>query len=142
MSLQGGKTYKITNAKGGTVLDLSGGQENSPITGYQWHGGANQRWTLEEANGTYHFRNAATGLYIGFDGEPKNFTPIIAASKAASWEIKPDHQDPSVFRVYLKGTDYVLDLSDHGNPNPGTPVTLWKKWEGGTNQTWRFEEAA
>ena len=43
MSLEGGKTYKITNAKGGTVLDLSGGQEHSPITGYAWHGGANQR---------------------------------------------------------------------------------------------------
>ena len=45
-------------------------------------------------------------------------------------------------RVFLAGTQYCLDLSDHGNPNPGTPVTLWKKWEGGTNQTWRFEEGA
>ena len=43
-------------------------------------------------------------------------------------------------RLYLANTDYNIDLSDHGNPNPGTPVTLWKKWEGGTNQTWRFEE--
>ena len=45
-------------------------------------------------------------------------------------------------RLYLANTDYNIDLSDHGNPNPGTPVTLWGKWEGGTNQTWRFEEGA
>ncbi|KAI0773163.1 ricin B-like lectin [Trametes elegans] len=141
MSLQGGQTYKITNAKGGTVLDLSGGQDHSPITGYQWHGAANQRWTLEQNGDAYRFKNAATGLYISVDGEPKNFAPIIASQNAAEWEVKPDHNDPSGFRVYLKGTDYVLDLSDHGNPNPGTPVTLWKKWEGGTNQVWKFEEA-
>ena len=47
-----------------------------------------------------------------------------------------------ICRVFLAGTKYCLDLSDHGNPNPGTPVTLWGKWEGGTNQTWRFEEGA
>lgn len=43
-------------------------------------------------------------------------------------------------RIFLAGQQYCLDLSDHGNSNPGTPVTLWKKWEGGTNQTWRFED--
>ena len=43
-------------------------------------------------------------------------------------------------RLFVPNTHYNLDLSDHGNSNPGTPVTLWKKWEGGTNQTWRFEE--
>ncbi|KAI0660211.1 ricin B-like lectin [Cubamyces menziesii] len=142
MSLEGGQVYKITNAKGGTVLDLSGGQEHSPITGYAWHGGANQRWTLEQHGDAYRFKNAATGLFIDVDGEPKNFAPIIASTKWSDWEIRPDHHDPSTFRVFLKGTEYCLDLSDHGNPNPGTPVTLWKKWEGGTNQTWRFEEAA
>ena len=42
MSVQAGKSYKITNAKGGTVLDLSGGQDQSPITGYAYHGGDNQ----------------------------------------------------------------------------------------------------
>ncbi|KAI0668246.1 ricin B-like lectin [Trametes maxima] len=141
MSLQAGQTYKITNVKGGTVLDLSGGQDHSPITGYQYHGGENQRWVLEHHGDAYRFRNAATGLFINVNGEPKNFAPIIACTSWAEWEIKPDHQDPSVFRAYLKGTDYVLDLSDHGNPTPGTPVTLWKKWEGGSNQTWRFEIA-
>ncbi|RPD54586.1 ricin B-like lectin [Lentinus tigrinus ALCF2SS1-7] len=140
MSVQAGKAYKITNAKAGTVIDLSGGQDHSPITGYAYSGGTNQNWELEDANGHYNLKNAATGLYIGFDGEPSNGTPIIASSQPCEWEVKPDHSNPEVFRVFLAGTQYCLDLSDHGNPNPGTPVTLWKKWEGGTNQTWRFEE--
>ncbi|KAH9850962.1 ricin B-like lectin [Lenzites betulinus] len=141
MSLADGKTYKIINAKGGTVLDLSGGQDHSPITGYQWHGGDNQKWQLEQRGDSYVLKNAATGLYLGYDGEQKNFTPIIASQNPASWHIRPDDKDPSTFVLLLEGTNYSLDLSDHGNPNPGTPVTLWEKWEGGANQTWRFEEA-
>ncbi|OSC98570.1 carbohydrate-binding module family 13 protein [Trametes coccinea BRFM310] len=141
MSIEANKVYKITNAKGGTVLDLSGGQDGSPITGYQWHSGANQRWQLEQHGDVYRFKNAATGLFINVDGEPKNFAPIVASTKWADFEIRPDSNDPSTFRVFLKGTNFVLDLSDHGNPNPGTPVTLWESWEGGSNQTWRFEEA-
>ncbi|KAI0710824.1 ricin-type beta-trefoil lectin domain-like-domain-containing protein [Earliella scabrosa] len=171
-SVQGGKTYKITNAKGGTVLDLSGGQENSPITGYNFNGGSNQQvrppslvvyplftaflpshapneltttthaqWLLEDSgNGHFKLKNAATGLYIGFQGEPSNGAPVSAVRNGTEFEIKQDKTDNSVLRCFVAGTLYCLDLSDHGNPNPGTPVTLWKKWEGGTNQTWRFEE--
>ncbi|TFK90709.1 carbohydrate-binding module family 13 protein [Polyporus arcularius HHB13444] len=141
MSVQAGKAYKITNAKAGTVIDLSGGQESSPLTGYAYHGADNQKWELEDANGKYHLKNVATGLYVGFDGEPNNGTPVVASSRPFEWEVRPDDHNPEVLRVFVAGTQYCLDLSDHGNPNPGTPVTLWKKWEGGTNQTWRFEEA-
>ncbi len=42
-NIQSGKAYKLTNAKGGTVLDLSGGQERGPITGYSPNGGDNQK---------------------------------------------------------------------------------------------------
>jgi hypothetical protein len=38
----------------------------------------------------------------------------------------------------VPGTDYCVDLSDHGNPRDGTIVTLWANWKGG-NQAWRFE---
>ena len=45
-------------------------------------------------------------------------------------------------RLFVPNTNFNLDLSKSGDPTPGTPVTLWGKWEGGTNQTWRFEEGA
>ena len=56
------------------------------------------QWVLEEANGHYHLKNAATGLYIAFDGEPSNGTPVIASSRACEWDIKPDHSNPDVLR--------------------------------------------
>ena len=38
-----GQAYKITNARGGTVIDLSGAGERAPITGYNFHDGPNQK---------------------------------------------------------------------------------------------------
>lgn len=48
--VQSGGTYKLINAKGGTVLDLSGG-DNRSIIGYGFHGGDNQkvRTCIQEA---------------------------------------------------------------------------------------------
>lgn len=41
MSIEAGQRYKITNAKGGTALDLSSDDEHT-IAGWDWHGGDNQ----------------------------------------------------------------------------------------------------
>jgi hypothetical protein len=41
MSIEDGQRYKITNAKGGTALDLSSDDEYT-IAGWDWHGGDNQ----------------------------------------------------------------------------------------------------
>ena len=56
------------------------------------------KWTLEQHGDAYRFKNAATGLFIDVNGEPKNFAPIIASTKWSDWEIRPDHHDPSTFR--------------------------------------------
>jgi hypothetical protein len=42
-------------------------------------------------------------------------------------------------RIYVPGTEYCVDLSDHGNPNNGTIVTLWAAWKG-ANQAWIFDQ--
>ncbi|KAM5531421.1 hypothetical protein V8D89_000909 [Ganoderma adspersum] len=139
MQLENGKTYKITNAKGGTVLDLSGGQDQSPITGYNFSGGDNQKWVAEQQDQNWRFKNPATGLFIGYSGDANNNTPVKAMKNPTIWDVRPDQENPDTMRACVAGTDYCLDLSGHGNSNPGTPVTLWKKW-GGANQTWRFEQ--
>jgi len=41
--------------------------------------------------------------------------------------------------IFVHDSKLNVDLSDHGNPTPGTPVTIWGKWEG-ENQVWRFEQ--
>ena len=102
---------------------------------------------------------------MGYSGDPDNNTPIKAMRNPTMWDMRPDQENPDTMRcvlrprlsrlailcllerrsadrgdrAYVAGTDYCLDLSGHGNSNPGTPVTLWKKW-GGANQTWRFEQ--
>ena len=44
------------------------------------------------------------------------------------------------FSIFVHNSQLNVDLSDRGNPAPGTPVTIWGKWEG-DNQVWRFEQA-
>ncbi len=56
------------------------------------------QWELEDANGKYHLKNVATGLYVGFDGEPNNGTPIVASSRPFEWEVRPDDNNPEVLR--------------------------------------------
>ena len=41
--------------------------------------------------------------------------------------------------IFVRDSHFNVDLSDHGNATPGTPVTIWGKWEG-ENQVWRFEQ--
>ena len=43
-------------------------------------------------------------------------------------------------RIYVPGLYINIDLSDNGNPNPGTPVTLWDQWEPGLNQLWHLQK--
>lgn len=42
--------------------------------------------------------------------------------------------------IQVPGTPFNLDLSNHGDSTPGTPVELWGKWQG-ANQTWIFNKS-
>ncbi|KII84906.1 carbohydrate-binding module family 13 protein [Plicaturopsis crispa FD-325 SS-3] len=138
MSIQSGQTYVLTNVKGGTALDLSGG-DNKSLIGFQNHGGGNQQWQLSQENSGWVFRNVGTGKYLGVEGRADDGVPVVAVDSPFIWNIWPDEKDGSVYRVFVPNTAYNIDLSDHGNSEPGTKVTLWWKWEG-TNQTWRFNQ--
>ncbi|KAF7986859.1 hypothetical protein HWV62_12586 [Athelia sp. TMB] len=136
MMLASGTSYKITNVKGGTVLDLSGG-DNKSIIGYNDHDGSNQRWIFTHQRNGWTLQSVGTGLYLGIDGAPRDGAPVIATQEPTThWEIDNDGEDSNTWRFYVQGTEFNLDLSDHGNPTPGTPITLWGKWSG-KNQTWR-----
>ena len=41
------------------------------------------------------------------------------------------------YSIVYQGTNKNVDLSDHGNAAPGTPVTLWSQWDG-KNQVWKL----
>ncbi|KAJ4485340.1 carbohydrate-binding module family 13 protein [Lentinula aciculospora] len=142
MSIQSGNTYKIYNGKSGTILDLSG-TDGRTISGFSDNNGDNQKWLLEQGpGGHWTFRSVASGQYLGIGGPVEDGTPLVSVDEPVGWDIYPDDSDSGVFRVYVPGapTAMNIDLSDHGNPTPGTLVTLWGKWEG-KNQTWRFGQA-
>lgn len=69
----------------------------------------------------------------------KMSTNLMAGGKSSSPRTV-DVYSRSDHSFFIHGTKYNVDLSDHGNATPGTPVTLWGKW-GGENQIWRLEQA-
>ncbi|KAI0315946.1 carbohydrate-binding module family 13 protein [Amylostereum chailletii] len=138
--VQSGNAYTLVNVKGGTAVDLSGGDDTSVI-GYGFHGGENQQWVFEERDGGYAIRNKRAGKYLAVDGSADNGSRIVAVSteNPQIWEVRPDENDS--VRIFVKDQKFNLDLSDHGNPTPGTPVSIWGHWHG-QNQLWKLQSGA
>lgn len=134
--VQSGQTYTITNAKSGTVMDLSG-LDNRSVIGFPAHGGPNQKWTLNWTGRSWTFQSVYSGLYLALDGSPSDGTRLVAAATPAEWHIWHDDVDPSAYRIFVPFTRFNLDLYGHGNPAPSTPITTWYTWRG-IHQTWRF----
>ncbi|THH32737.1 hypothetical protein EUX98_g1447 [Antrodiella citrinella] len=141
VNVTSGAVYKLINAQAGNALDLSGG-DNESIIGYDWHGGDNQKWRISDnGNNEWVFQNVGTGKWLFIDGYAQDGTPVIASEyNKTGFNIWEDEEDNSVYRIFVPNTRLNFDLSDHGNPTPGTKITLWGKWEG-RNQCWRFEQA-
>ncbi|OCH90364.1 ricin B-like lectin [Obba rivulosa] len=138
MSLQPNRTYILVNAKSGTVLDLSA-SDNKTVTGWSLNNGDNQKWYVQRTDTGWVFRNVNTGYFLGIEGDPQNWTPVIASENETVWDIWPDDENRSVYRICLPSTNFNIDLSNGGLVENGTKVTLWEKWLPGPNQTWRFQ---
>ncbi|TRM66800.1 carbohydrate-binding module family 13 protein [Schizophyllum amplum] len=137
--IEEGHHYQITNAKAGTVLDLNG-MDNYTIVGYTNKNGDNQKWEMQRSENGWYLKNVGTGAYLGFEGDPHEGTRLTAWADPCEWQIWKDEQDSSAYRLFIPNTTLNIDLSDHGNSKPGTPIGLWGKWEG-RHQCWHFSEA-
>ncbi|KAG6848633.1 hypothetical protein H0H93_015319 [Arthromyces matolae] len=113
--VQSGFTYTITNAKAGTVVDLSGEDNRS-------------RWT---------FQSVGSGLYIAIDGSSADGTRLVAQTTPFGWDIWHDATNPETYRIFIHNTTYNWDLYHNGDSAPKTPITLWYQWAG-VHQTWKF----
>jgi len=139
MSFQSDSAYTFKNVKGETAVDISGA-DNETVFGYAFHGQGNQQWVFDQSGSNWTIRSVATNKYLNFRGDPEDNVRIVATEDSREWDIRPDEQDSSVFRVFVPGTKYNMDLADHGNSANGTPITLWGTWAG-ANQTWRINPA-
>ncbi|KAH6911012.1 ricin B lectin domain-containing protein [Coprinopsis sp. MPI-PUGE-AT-0042] len=139
--VQSGHRYKIVNVKGGTVVDLNT-SNNKSIHAVPFHGGFNQLWDFHRLeDGNWIIQNAETGGFLavanGKAGD--NVDAIHRQDGAFSWNVFKDETDQSVWRIAAANSAFHLDLSNHGDSKPGTPVKVWGAWEG-RNQCWRLEE--
>ncbi|KAF6748415.1 carbohydrate-binding module family 13 protein [Ephemerocybe angulata] len=134
-----GNRYKITNAQGGTVLDLSI-KNGRTINGWNWHGTDNQIWQLEQVEGgPWRFRNVSNGKYLAAEGNPRDGLQLIGSEQPFNWHMWRDERDQNTYRIVYPDTVFNVDLSGNGDPTGGTPIELWGRHEA-VNQTWRFEQ--
>ncbi|KAG6372450.1 carbohydrate-binding module family 13 protein [Boletus reticuloceps] len=139
-SVQANSSYSLTNVKGGTCLDLSGG-DNVSIIGYGYHQGPNQTWTFQDAgNQTYNIKSAGGGQYLSVAGDPSDGQRVVASGSAYPWRVE-DQQgvDGGVRLLPANNTNFCVDLADHGSSTPGTSVQLWSRWDG-QNQIWKVQK--
>ncbi|GJE99688.1 carbohydrate-binding module family 13 protein [Phanerochaete sordida] len=136
-----GAIYKFVNAGAGNVCET--GPDGESVVGFDWNGRDTQMWKvakLPESPG-YVIQNVGTGRYLSICEGAQEGIRVMASAQPTQWEIRPDWKEPSLHRLYLANTDYNIDLSDHGNPTPGTPCAIWSAWEG-RNQCWHLDEVA
>ncbi|KAG6827867.1 hypothetical protein H0H92_010166 [Tricholoma furcatifolium] len=137
MAITHGSIYVLINTKSGTALNLSDG---STILGWEPHHGDTQKWELSNDNDHWVFRNVASGEYLGLADPAQDNTPVCAVKDPVEWDVLPDEENPSVYRILVPGTFLNIDIADYGNPDDGTRVAIWGKWQPGENQTWKFIE--
>ncbi|KAG6818757.1 hypothetical protein H0H93_002089 [Arthromyces matolae] len=157
MTIEAGRKYVLINAKSGTALDLSG-SDNVSVLGWEAHRGENQQWELHQEDNQWVFCNVHNGKFLGIERRAHDNVPVRGVDAPVKWNIFPDDRDQSVYRyayfhdrhfsmvfeeyprIFVPDTPFNIDLSDFGNPDNGTLVTIWGKSENNQNQTWRFEE--
>ncbi|OAX32521.1 carbohydrate-binding module family 13 protein [Rhizopogon vinicolor AM-OR11-026] len=143
--IQDQHTYTLTNCRGGTVLDLSGA-DNRSIIGFYANGGSNQSWIfLRDHSGgnNWYIKSARSGQFLGMEGHIDNIrngTRVIAVSSPFRWNIE-DSGIAGVrgIRILAHGTDFSVELSDHGNWAEGRKVELCGRWTG-PNQIWAVKQ--
>ncbi|KAF8057506.1 ricin B lectin domain-containing protein [Lyophyllum atratum] len=142
MTIQEGLTYILVNAKSETVLDLSGTDGHSKGTStycdpYRYLIPSPPQWTMGRQGNQWTLRNVGTGKFLGLGGPPKDNTPVRGVDDEFGWDINHDDHNPEAYRLFVPGRKLNVDLSDYGNVNNGTPVTIWGN-SGKPHQTWKF----
>ncbi|KAL4066332.1 carbohydrate-binding module family 13 protein [Scleroderma yunnanense] len=119
--IQSGGIYALINDKGGTCLDLSGG-DNRSIIGYPFHNGPNQAWIFHRQGDKFVIKSAGTGSYLGIEGQPRDGASVVAVGWEYAWEIQDEPGVHGSIRLFAPGTPFNIDLTNYGDSTPGTPI--------------------
>ncbi|KIN98520.1 carbohydrate-binding module family 13 protein [Pisolithus tinctorius Marx 270] len=134
--IQSGGIYALINVKAqNSCLDLSGGiimlEHSMPSSLHQWI-------FEHQYNSNYLIKSIGSSLNLNIEGEPRDGARVVAKPTPFEWHIEDEPSFQQAIRLFVPGTNQNVNLSDHGNATPGTPVTLWGKWNG-NNQLWHIE---
>ncbi|KAF5319147.1 hypothetical protein D9619_008474 [Psilocybe cf. subviscida] len=144
-------TYVIINAKSGTVMDLSGADNESGMYLHlQIDHWINSTMQLSDTQATagrtsrtnegWHLRNVDKGTYLAVGGEIRDDTRLIARDEPFTWHLWDDEQNRAAVRICVPDTQENVDLTNYGGLQDGTRIAIWGRWEPGENQTWFFEK--
>ncbi|KAL4063528.1 carbohydrate-binding module family 13 protein [Scleroderma yunnanense] len=130
-NIQSNGIYALKNVEADSYLDLSGSdRHSSTYDTVEWQ-------FIHQGYGNFQIKSVADGQYLGIDGPPANGVRVVAVSTPFMWTIQRDPVHSQAIRLYVPGTDLNMELSDQGNPTPGTHVQLWSTFYG-HHQIWRF----
>ncbi|KAF2996317.1 hypothetical protein E8E14_001680 [Neopestalotiopsis sp. 37M] len=150
-----GSVVTFMNLGSGTCMDLSGGQagNNVRITGWQCHGGDNQKWQLQQVGTTgpwpiYMIKNKASGTYMDlFFGEEAESTPIVGweghdlGNPHQRWRFVTSDPGGNILTIRNIEAGTYIDLF-HGGKANGTFIGGWDlRGDGGysdnSHQHWK-----
>ena len=85
-------TYVLLNARGGTAMDLHGGDDTNVI-GYPMHGNQNQQWEFIPSGHGYVIRcvrssKAGHALYLTVEGGVRDNAPVVASAYPVAWNVE------------------------------------------------------
>ncbi|KAF9222222.1 carbohydrate-binding module family 13 protein [Gyrodon lividus] len=156
-NIQSHRIYSITNVKTkSSCIDLSEA-DNYTVTGREYRTSPNQEWIFVKVGNDFYIRSLGTGLYLAIAGEPRGGQKVVGSPSPFAWRVEDQADGPGAVRSVLVAyvdigfswlmlprlvvpdTNFNADLSDYGNPKPGTPVELWKKSKG-DHKLWKLKK--
>ncbi|KAI0884122.1 carbohydrate-binding module family 13 protein [Annulohypoxylon maeteangense] len=149
-----GAVVSFLNYGTGTAIDLTKGgkQDGTPVIGYEYHGGENQKWKLQKVDKstvwpTFTIRNvqADTNLDL-YQGGKEDGTKITGWAGPATeninshqlWYFVTADDAGTVFMIQNVGTGTFVDLLN-GNAANSTEISGWGGYVQNKNphQLWR-----
>ncbi|MEV4437756.1 RICIN domain-containing protein [Streptomyces sp. NPDC049577] len=71
-----------------------------------------QEWRVEASgDGLVTIRNVASGLYLGFEGEPAEDTRLAGIPGPVSWALRPSATQEGSYYIVAPGSELAVDLA-------------------------------
>lgn len=138
MDIHSGRIYRIINAKESVSCVDVAGEHNESIIGNTLNDDLSQRWLFEATPTGWILKSVGANKFLGY-ASVSDGSLVIGTDEPQKWDIWPDDEYCYRYRLYVHGTKYNWDLANYGSSTPGTPISLWPRWDG-LHQLWCIEE--